>query len=327
MMPTELFCARARELLLPGRRPRRAQARRSTCPAARRRVRAERAGRELRYGRLLVACAADVDGRGARHADRTRPAVLLGVQHAGRRGRGGVWSPSLKATLVPDRKHSAPWPSRTPTSSPWSSTAPITSDPSSPATPTGCARGSTSSPRTSRASRTPPTRRCSPRSSPSTPGTCCSSASARAANGTDPDAYVCPDEGEAIYVRIPELSGADELVGYALGSLDHFAELLTVYRAAADGDDAEAIDRVRADVDRARAELRDRARRRRRGDSPPRPTSSTASASWPRSRATSMPSEAAPPDLRRPAAAAARLDPARVALRDARAASPRRRAR
>ena len=80
-----------------------------------------------------------------------------------------------------------------------------------------------------------------------------------AAHGTDPDAYVCPDEGEAIYVRIPELSGADELVGYALGSLDHFAELLTVYRGAADGTDAEAIDGVRADVDRARAELRDRA--------------------------------------------------------------------
>ena len=56
-----------------------------------------------------------------------------------------------------------------------------------------------------------------------------------AANGTDPDAYACPDEGEAIYDRIPELSGADELVGYALGSLDHFAELLAVYRGAADG--------------------------------------------------------------------------------------------
>jgi hypothetical protein len=79
------------------------------------------------------------------------------------------------------------------------------------------------------------------------------------ANGTDPDAYTCPDEGEAIYVRIPSLSGADELVGYALGSLDHFAELLTVYRGAADGDDATAIDSVRADVDAARARLRERA--------------------------------------------------------------------
>jgi hypothetical protein len=78
------------------------------------------------------------------------------------------------------------------------------------------------------------------------------------ANGTDPDAYVCPDEGEAIYVRIPELSGADELAGYALGSLDHFAQLLTVYRGAADGADAAAIDSVRADVDAAREELRAR---------------------------------------------------------------------
>jgi hypothetical protein len=80
-----------------------------------------------------------------------------------------------------------------------------------------------------------------------------------AANGTDPDAYTCPDEGEAIYDRIPELAGADQLVGYALGSLDHFAELLTVYRGAAGGEDAAAIDTVRADVDRARAELRERA--------------------------------------------------------------------
>jgi hypothetical protein len=80
-----------------------------------------------------------------------------------------------------------------------------------------------------------------------------------AANGTDPDAYACPDEGEAIYERIPGLDGADELVGYALGSLDHFAELLAVYRAAADGPDAGAIDTVRADVDQARATLRARA--------------------------------------------------------------------
>jgi hypothetical protein len=80
-----------------------------------------------------------------------------------------------------------------------------------------------------------------------------------AANGSDPDAYTCPDEGEAIYERIPELRGADELVGYALGSLDHFAELLAVYRQAADGEDAETIDAVRADVDGARAELRARA--------------------------------------------------------------------
>ena len=83
-----------------------------------------------------------------------------------------------------------------------------------------------------------------------------------AANGTNPDAYVCPEEGEAIYDRIPALRGADALVGYALGSLDHFAELLAVYRSAAVGADAEAIDTVRADVDDARAQLLARARDR-----------------------------------------------------------------
>src|SRR3954451_11147637 len=80
-----------------------------------------------------------------------------------------------------------------------------------------------------------------------------------AANGTDPDAYTCPDEGEAIYDRIPRLQGAEALVGYALGSLDHFAELLAVYRGAADGADADAVDAVRADIDDARAQLRARA--------------------------------------------------------------------
>jgi hypothetical protein len=79
-----------------------------------------------------------------------------------------------------------------------------------------------------------------------------------AALGVDPDAYACPPEGEAIYERIPELGSPDELLGYALGSLEHFAELLSVYRAAAGEADAAAIDRVRADVARMRAELRAR---------------------------------------------------------------------
>src|SRR3954452_21766959 len=34
-----------------------------------------------------------------------------------------------------------------------------------------------------------------------------------AANGTDPDAYTFPDEGEAIYERIPQLHGAEPLFG------------------------------------------------------------------------------------------------------------------
>jgi hypothetical protein len=76
------------------------------------------------------------------------------------------------------------------------------------------------------------------------------------AHGVDPDAYVCPPEGEVIYERISEMQGLDEAVGYALGSLDHFEQLLAVYRAAADGDDAAAIDRVRADVAGMRETLR-----------------------------------------------------------------------
>jgi hypothetical protein len=76
-----------------------------------------------------------------------------------------------------------------------------------------------------------------------------------AAHGVDPDAYACPPEGEAIYERIPELDGLDELAGYALGSLDHFTELLAVYREAADGEDRAAIDAVTADVRRMRAAL------------------------------------------------------------------------
>ena len=78
-----------------------------------------------------------------------------------------------------------------------------------------------------------------------------------AAYGVDPDAYVCPPEGEAIYDRIGELE-TDELIGYAVGSLDHFDQLLGVYRDAADpgAADAATIDAVRADVERMRIALR-----------------------------------------------------------------------
>jgi hypothetical protein len=75
------------------------------------------------------------------------------------------------------------------------------------------------------------------------------------AHGVDPDAYACPPEGEAIYKRISQLGGIDELAGYALGSLDHFTQLLAVYRRAADGEDRAAIDAVTADVQRMRAAL------------------------------------------------------------------------
>jgi hypothetical protein len=80
------------------------------------------------------------------------------------------------------------------------------------------------------------------------------------AHGIDPDAYVCPAEGEAIYERIPALAGIGELAGYALGSLDHFRELLGVYAQVAEGKDAAAIAEVIADVERMRAVLRPLAR-------------------------------------------------------------------
>jgi hypothetical protein len=75
------------------------------------------------------------------------------------------------------------------------------------------------------------------------------------AHGVDPDAYDPPREGEVIYERIDDLTSLDELAGYALGSLDHFSQLLAVYRAAADGEDRDAIDDVTADVRRMRNAL------------------------------------------------------------------------
>jgi hypothetical protein len=75
------------------------------------------------------------------------------------------------------------------------------------------------------------------------------------AHGIDPDAYTCPAEGEAIYERIHALAGTAELAGYALGSLDHFRELLGVYAMVAEGEDEATIAEVIADVDRMRAVL------------------------------------------------------------------------
>ena len=77
-----------------------------------------------------------------------------------------------------------------------------------------------------------------------------------AAHGVDPDAYVCPPEGEAIYDRIDELTSLEDLLGYALGSLDHFDALLGVYLGAAGPEDAEVVAEVRADVARMRERLR-----------------------------------------------------------------------
>jgi hypothetical protein len=75
------------------------------------------------------------------------------------------------------------------------------------------------------------------------------------AHGVDPDAYVAPPEGEAIYERIEVIEDFDELVAYAAGSLDHFGQLLDAYAASADGDDAETIAIVSADNDVARERL------------------------------------------------------------------------
>jgi len=68
------------------------------------------------------------------------------------------------------------------------------------------------------------------------------------AYGVDPDAYDPP--------RIDDLAGLDELAGYAVGSLDHFSQLLAVYRDAAEGEDRAAIDDVTADVQRMLVALR-----------------------------------------------------------------------
>ncbi len=67
------------------------------------------------------------------------------------------------------------------------------------------------------------------------------------AHGIDPDAYVAPPEGEAIYERIEIIEDFDELVAYAAGSLDHFGQLLDAYAAGAEGEDARTIAVVSAD--------------------------------------------------------------------------------
>jgi hypothetical protein len=76
-------------------------------------------------------------------------------------------------------------------------------------------------------------------------------------HGVDPDRYVCPPEGELIYERLAPLD-ADATLAYALGSLEHFADLLAVYADAADSDaDREVLAEVRADNDRAISRLRE----------------------------------------------------------------------
>lgn len=76
------------------------------------------------------------------------------------------------------------------------------------------------------------------------------------AHGVNPDLYVCPPEGHAIYDQMQPL-GTEETFAYALGSLEHFADLLSVYADVAESErDAEVVAEVRADNDRAIAKLR-----------------------------------------------------------------------
>jgi hypothetical protein len=75
------------------------------------------------------------------------------------------------------------------------------------------------------------------------------------AHGVDPDAYVAPPEGEAIYERIEIIEDLDELVAYAVGSLDHFGQLLDAYADNAEGEDAATIAAVAADNDLAQQRL------------------------------------------------------------------------
>ncbi len=76
------------------------------------------------------------------------------------------------------------------------------------------------------------------------------------AHHVDPDRYVCPPEGELIYERMAPLD-CEQTLAYALGSLEHFADLLAVYAGAAQDDrDASVLAEVRADNDQAIARLR-----------------------------------------------------------------------
>jgi hypothetical protein len=75
-------------------------------------------------------------------------------------------------------------------------------------------------------------------------------------HGVDPDRYVCPPAGEATYDAMPP--GTYETLEYALGSLEHFGDLVAVYAEVAEAfADVEVLTEVRADNDRAIAQLRE----------------------------------------------------------------------
>ena len=66
--------------------------------------------------------------------------------------------------------------------------------------------------------------------------------------GVDPDGYRAPPAGAVIYERLEGLTDSGDMAAFALGSLDHFGELLHIYRSVADQDTAAMIDQVLADV-------------------------------------------------------------------------------
>ena len=103
------------------------------------------------------------------------------------------------------------------------------------------------------------------------------------AHGVNPDLYVCPPEGEATYDGMPH--DTDETLAYALGSLEHFGDLLAVYAEVAESArrrrGARRGPRRQRPCDRAAARARAGIPAAAR---PPPPTSCTACASSPRRR-------------------------------------------
>lgn len=73
--------------------------------------------------------------------------------------------------------------------------------------------------------------------------------------GANPDDYRAPPTGAVIYERLESLTDASDMAAFALGSLDHFRELLAIYRGVADGASWAVIDLVMRDVDEHRALL------------------------------------------------------------------------
>jgi len=61
--------------------------------------------------------------------------------------------------------------------------------------------------------------------------------------GVDPDGYRAPPVGAVIYERLEGLTDASDMAAFALGSLDHFSVLLSIYRSVADDDTSAVIDK------------------------------------------------------------------------------------